>query len=112
MKIFVPSYSNNNCLVIRDTNTIRLYDSVPTQNSSVNYTDYYINSSYLSVRGNQTFNQYNSIPTCISSNDITTNVFYRNDIDRILVSFFIILIVCFYFPYRIISRMFGRWLKW
>lgn len=112
MKIYVPSYSNNNCLVLRDSNTIRVYDSIPTNNSSVNYTDYYINSSYLSNRGNQTFNQYNTLPSCVSSTDITTEVYYRLDFDKICIITFVLLLICFYFPYRIISRIFGRWLKW
>lgn len=47
-----------------------------------------------------------------SNFDTTSNVYYRKDIDSILVIFFIVLLVAFYFPYRIISRMFGRWLKW
>lgn len=112
MKIYVPSYSNNNCLVVRDSNTIRVYQNQPTQNSNVNYTDYYINSSYLSNSGVQNFSQYSTIPTCVSSSDITTNVYYRLDFDKISVITFILLLICFYFPYRIISRMFGRWLKW
>lgn len=111
-KVYVPNYQNSNCAYIYNSNTIRVYDSVPTQNSSVDYTDYYINSSYLSNNGNTNFSPYASLPTCINSSDITTNVFYRNDIDKILVVFLILLIICFYFPYRMISRLFGRWLKW
>lgn len=43
--------------------------------------------------------------------ELTDNVFYHPQIDSILVIFFIIAIVCFYFPYKIFSRAFGRWLK-
>ena len=110
--MYVPSYSNNNCVVLQNSSTIRVYDHVPTQNSTVSYIDYYINSSYLSNIGSQTFNNYSTIPSCLSSSDITTSVYYRLDFDKILVITFILLIICLYFPYRIISRMFGRWLKW
>ena len=112
MKVYVPQYNNGNCVSVYNNNTIRVYDSTPTQNSTINYKEYYINSSYLSHNGSSTFNNYTTLPTCVSSNDITTNVFYRLDIDKILVCTFILLIICFYFPYRIISRLFGRWLKW
>ena len=111
MKIYLPSYSSTNCAYVSASDTIRVYERVPTTNSTVNYTDYFVNSHYLSRTGSTTFNQYSTIPVCLSSSDITNNVFYRNDIDSILVIFMILLIFCFYFPYRIISRMFGRWLK-
>lgn len=110
--IYIPSYTNSKCAYVYNSDTIRVYDSTPTLNSTINYTEYFVNSSYLSRTGSTTFNQYSSLPVCLSSSDITTNVFYRNDIDKILVITFILLIICFYFPYRIISRMFGRWLKW
>lgn len=111
-KLYIPNYSTNNCVYIQSSDVIRVYDSRPTNNSTVNYTDYYIKSSYISNRGSQTFNQYSTLPSCYDSSLITTNVWYRNDIDKILVIFLILLLVCFYFPYRLISRMFGRWLKW
>lgn len=109
--IYVPSLENYACYVLVDNNTIRAYEQMPTKDSSVNYRDYYINSSYLYRDGVQAFSQYSTLPICLSNSELTTNVFYRNDIDKILVVTFILLIICFYFPYRIISRMFGRWLK-
>lgn len=111
-KIYVPSYNSNNCLHIQSSDIIRVYDSQPRQNATINYTDYYIKSSYISNRGEQTFSQYTTLPSCYNSSDITTNVMYRTDIDSILIIFIILLVFCFYFPYRLISRMFGRWLKW
>lgn len=110
--IYVPDYSNSKCAVVNNSTALRVYDSIPQNNQTINYTDYYYNSSYISSRGSQTFSQYTTLPSCISSSEITTNVFYRNDIDKILITTFILLIICFYFPYRIISRIFGRWLKW
>lgn len=91
--------------------TIRAYHSTPRLNSSADYTDYFINSHYISRDGTQTWNNYSTLPTCMNDT-FTTNVYYRNDLDQILVIFIILLLICFYFPYRIISRAFGRWLKW
>lgn len=111
MNIYLPS-SDYACYVARDNgNTIRAYESVPRVNTTVNYTDYYVNSHYTFNHGEQQFSAYSTIPSCQNFN-VTTNVFYRNDIAEILITFFILLLVCFYFPYRIISRLFGRWLKW
>lgn len=111
-KVYVPEFNQGNCAYIYNTDIIRVYDSTPRQNTTISYKDYYINSSYISNTGSTTFSTYSTLPTCISSSNITTNVFYRNDFDKILVITFLLMIICFYFPYRIISRMFGRWLKW
>lgn len=110
MKIYLPS-TDYACYYMINNNTIRAYENTPRMNSSSNYTDYYINSHYLYTNGTQTWGSYSTLPVCMGS-EFTTNVFYRNDIDSILIIFFIILLICFYFPYRIISRAFGRWLKW
>lgn len=110
-KLYVPSYTNNSCVHIQSSDIIRVYDNVPVPNSSINYTDYYIKSSYISNTGVATFSQYSSIPSCYNTNDLTSSFYYRNDFPLILVTFFIILIVCIYFPYKIFSRAFGRWLK-
>lgn len=112
MKIYVPEFNTNNCLVIRNGDVIRVYESRPTTNSDVNYIDYYIGNHYIDISGTQHFATTSSIPTCLNTNRITTNNFYRFDLVDILISFFILAIVCFYFPYKIFSRMFGRWLKW
>lgn len=110
--VYVPSFTNSSCVNILRSNTIRVFDSVPTSESTITYTDYYINSHYLSDTGSITFSSVDPLPTCLNVSRVTNNVFYRNDIDSILVVTFIILLVCFYFPFRIISRLFGRWLKW
>ena len=109
MTIYIPN-TNYACLYMVDKDTLRAYDSMPNYNSSSSYTDYFINSHYLTRTGTQSWGNYSTLPQC-SQEAFTTNVFYRNDFDSILVIFFILLIVCFYFPYRIIARMFGRWLK-
>ena len=111
-KVYVPEYSNGNCAYIYNSDIIRVYNSIPTNNSTIAYKDYYIKSSYIYNEGVTSFGQYSNLPTCINSSRITTDVYYRNDFDSILIIFFILLLICFYFPYRLISRLFGRWLKW
>lgn len=110
-KVYVPSFTNNSCAHIQSSDIIRVYDSVPTNNSTIHFTDYYIKSSYISNDGYQTFNQYSTIPSCISTSNLTSDFYYRNDFANILIIFFIIVLVCFYFPFKIFGRMFGRWLK-
>lgn len=109
--IYVPDLENYSCFVVRDETTIRAYEEVPQRNQEVDYRDYYYNSNYLYQDGTQSFGNYSTLPVCLSNDVLTSDVYYRNDFDRILVIIFILLIVCFYFPYRIISRFFGRWLK-
>lgn len=43
--------------------------------------------------------------------ETTNSYFYHPRFDSILVMFFIITLVCIYFPYKIFARAFGRWLK-
>lgn len=113
MRIYVPydTITDYQCYVVYDKDTIRAYNSSPQYNTTSNYTDFFINSHYISRQGQQTWNQYSNLPSCIDTNNITNNVFYRNDFNDILVCLIIILIICFFFPYKIISRLFGRWLK-
>lgn len=113
MKIYVPvdNISDYACYSVLDKDTIRAYTNSPNYNTTSNYTDFFINSHYLSRQGSTTWNQYSTLPSCISTNDLSNNVYFRSDITDIFICTFIILIICFYFPYKIISRLFGRWLK-
>ena len=112
MKIFVPQDSTyNKCYVVQSEGVIRGYAQVPTNNSTINYRDYYIKSDYIYRDGSQTFSQYSTPPTCLLSSEITNDVYYRQDFSNILIIFLILMIFCFYFPYKVISRVFGKWLK-
>lgn len=111
MKIYVPDITNYECTYVYGEGVLRSYEETPQQNRTINYRDYYINSGYIYKDGVTQFNSYSTLPTCLSSSILTNNVFYRNDIDKILVCFIILVIFCFYFPYRILSRAFGRWLR-
>lgn len=113
MKIYLPVEINtNNCAYIYDKDTIRVYESKPNYNLDINYKDYYFSSNYIYKEGQTRFNNYSTLPTCLASDNFTTSVFYRNDIDKILFIFIVLFIFCIYFPYRLIGRLFGRWLKW
>lgn len=109
MALYVPEFSSSNCVVLYNSETIRVYSQRPTYNSTVNYTDYYINSGYLSNVGSQTFGNYATIPTCRT--DVTTNYYYRLDFDKICIIFLVIVILCYNLAFKPISRLFGRWLK-
>lgn len=100
--IYVPDLSYE-CYVVIDNETIRAYETKPynpgyNDQVEINYRDYYINSSYLYQDGSQTFSRYSTIPVCLDSNNLTTDVYYRNDIDKIMVTFIILIgIVVFVF---------------
>lgn len=111
MKIYVPEINNYKCYYVYSEEVIRAYEQTPQVNRTINYRDYYINSNYIYRDGNTSFSSYSTLPTCLSSDVITDNVYYRNDFDKILVIFIILMIICFYFPYKVMSRLFGKWLK-
>ena len=100
------------CYSVLDKDTIRAYRSQPQIDSSSEYVDFYINSHYLQKTGTQSWGEWsNSLPICLSKSSITTDFYYRNDIDSILIIFSILFIFIIVLPYKIMSRAFGRWLK-
>lgn len=110
--IYVPSDNTyNKCYVVQGEGVIRGYDRQPAYNTSYNARDYYINSDYIFRDTSGTWSTYSTLPVCLSSDTITNSYWYRTDLDKILICFIIIAIFCIYFPYKIISRAFGRWLK-
>ena len=106
--IYVPEYSSSNCAYVRNDTTIRVYSSVPSLNSTISYRDYYVNSHYIYSEGTQTFSNYTTLPTCISSTNITTDFYYRNDFADILIIFIIIVIIGIYIPLKVFTRIFRR----
>ena len=110
--IYVPNDNTyNKCYVVQSEGVIRGYDRQPAYNTSYNARDYYINSDYIFRDTSGTWSSYSNLPICLSSNTITNSYLYRTDLDKILVCFIILVVFCIYFPYKIISRAFGRWLK-
>lgn len=106
--IYVPDLENYQCFVVRSEETIRAYKQIPYNNSTIEYRDYYFNSNYLYQDGIQTFSQYTTLPVCLDNNNLTTNFYYRNDLDSILTSFLIISIFILLIPIIILKRFFRR----
>ena len=106
--VYVPEYSSNNCAYIVSSDVIRVYDTVPRNNSTINYKDYYIKSSYIYNTGSTSFGTYSTLPVCISNDRITTDIYYRNDLPEILFIFFIFAIFCYLIPLKLFMRLFRR----
>lgn len=106
--IYVPNLENYKCYVVQNEQVIRGYKVKPTNNSNVEYRDYYINSSYIYKDGIQSFGNYSTLPICLSTDVLTTDVYYRNDLDKILVIFIVFAIICIYFPLKLFSRLFKK----
>lgn len=103
-KIYLPTnLLNNNCKVVYN-DYIRVY----TNSQYTSWTDVYFKSDYYLKSGQTT---YSNNVVCDNINTYTDNVFYRYDLSSILIIFLILCIFCFWFPYRIFSRAFGRWLR-
>lgn len=106
--IYVPDLENYKCFVVRSEDVIRAYEEVPKNNMEVNYRDYYYNSNYLYNDGIQSFSTYTTLPTCLDNSVLTTEVYYRNDFDSILVIFICLCLIFFYVPTKILFRFFRR----
>lgn len=109
-KIFIPGLSDYKCIFIRSGDVIRAYKQVPNYNTNVQYDDIYPNANYVLVSGVQQFgNQgYTSLPSCVSSQYLTDDFYYRNDFDKILTIFIIIVIFAIWFPFKLFSRFCKR----
>lgn len=108
--IYLPEivYSNQ-CVYVYDKDTIRVYDSIPRNNSTISYTDYFINSNYLTRTGSTTFSQYSTLPTCLDVENFTTNVGYSNYFDKVLIMSFILIGVTWFLVKTLLRRfLYGR----
>lgn len=109
MKIYVPQDSTyNKCYVVQSEGIIRGYNKTPINNTVYNYRDYYINSDYIYKDGEGQWSSYTTLPVCLSSDVITNDYWYRNDITSILLNVLIIAIFGFYFPFKIFKSLFGK----
>ena len=107
--IYIPEYNSGNCAYIYNSDIIRVYESQPRNNTTINYKDYYIKSSYIYNEGSTSFSSYTTLPVCINSDRITTEIYYRNDFDNILIIFFLLSFICFWLPWKMLCRIFRRW---
>lgn len=113
--IYVPDLENYQCYVVINSETIRAYKTKPynpgyNQTINIQYRDYYLNSNYIYQDGTQQFNNYSTIPVCLDKENLTSEYFYRNDLDSILICIAILFFFLFYFPIWVMSRMFKRFL--
>lgn len=112
MKIFVPEDSTYDmCYVVQSEGVIRGYDTIPRNNANYNYRDYYINSDYIYRDGSGSWSSYTTLPTCLDQSVITNDIYYRVDLYKILIIFIILAIVIIVVPFKLMSRVFGRWLR-
>lgn len=108
-KIYMPEDTTfNKCYVVQSSDVIRGYDKVPVNGSDYSYRDYYVNSNYIYKDGTGTWSQYSTLPICLSSDVITNDYYYRNDMPDILIMFTIISIFGIYIPFKILFRLFRR----
>lgn len=103
-KIYLPTdLYQAECKVVNN-DYIRVY----TNNNYTTWTDVYFKSDYILKNG---YSNYQQNVICDNLNTYTDNIFYRYDLSNILIIFLILCIFCFWLPYRILSRAFGRWLR-
>lgn len=100
--IYVPN-TQYQCYVIQNSDTIRAYKTQPYVDSNIQYIDYYINSHYMEKEGTQRFNNSVNVE-CISKEKLTDDFYYRNDLSDILLSFTLLILICFGIPLMLIKR--------
>ena len=107
--IYIPQDSTyNKCYVVQSEGVIRAYDTVPRNNVSYNYRDYYIKSSYIYRDGTGTWSQYTTLPVCLDSDIIVHDYWHRLDLPNILIMFLIINIFGILLPIKIFSKIFRK----
>ena len=108
MKIYVPDLTNYKCYIVQSDGVLRGYEEIPKRDTIVNYRDFYIKSNYIYKDGSQSFGTYSTLPICLQNDILTTDLYYRNDLDSILIIFLIFSIFAIYLPIKLILRLFKR----
>lgn len=112
-KIYLPEQINNNqCVVVQSEGHLRVYDRRPNgqQQTNVTFRDYYLRENYLMSSGTTDYSYYTTL-NCLDNSQFVVDYWYRPDIWQSLICFIIMAIICLWLPYKIIARLFGRWLK-
>lgn len=109
-KVFIPEDEiYNACVVIQSSDILRVYDTIPRNNTSYSYRDYYINSDYIFKEGSGSWgNNYTTLPICIDDDLITNDFYYRVDFFKILIIFLVFNIFAIYLPIKIFSKIFRK----
>lgn len=105
MKVYLPDFSSYECVVVKNSDTIRAYRESPSEGVSVSYRDYFIHSDYYYLDSEEVISE---IPVCIAETDLTDNFYYRVDFFNILIILLILSIFCFLIPIKIFIRLFRR----
>ena len=109
--IYLPDeVLDSNCAYVYDSDTIRVYEEIPYQNSTIDYTDYFVNSHYISRTGSTSFGSWGTIQyNCLNSSNFTTNAIYRNDLSEIFIITFILIFMCWFLISKLYRRLlYGR----
>ena len=113
MKTYLPSDAINSSYhysVSNDYYLVRTNNNCYTQYSATYCDCYYIYPKNDYIRSETQSCNYNS-GTWVNSSNFTSDYWYRLDIASVLIIFTIIFLFGIYMPFKIISRLFGRWLK-
>lgn len=105
--IYIPNYDSTSqkCYVVQNEEVIREYERQPEYNFTIAYRDFYIRSDYIYKDGFQTFGTYSTLPVCLSSDSLTNDYWYRQDISSVLVMFLIINIFAIFLPIKLFSKI-------
>lgn len=106
--IYVPDdLPYNSCYYLLDNYTLRVYESIPSENISINYIDVALDNHYIYREGVESFESV--LPSCLDSTRITSAWSYRTDFFEILGSILIILLICGFLISRPLKWLFRGW---
>ena len=93
---YIVVRTNNNCYQNYQTTYCDCYNVYPQL-------DYIVTTAYSC--------NYNQTTQNVAYSSFTDSIYYRIDFYQSLIMFLIIFLFTFYLGFKIISRLFGRWLK-
>ena len=118
-KTYIPNLGDYACVSLTGSGYVRAYKTMPQRNSCSNFDTIYLNNHYMTIYndcqgtncpgGGQCWTSNSTLPVCISTSQLTDEVYYRNDFADILIIFVLLSFICFWVPWRLFSRMFRRW---
>lgn len=102
--IYLPEeYVDMPCKVVNN-GYIRVYRTTNTNQSNVVY-DIYIDQDYQVKQGTSS---YSASTQCDYINNYTSDWWYRRDFKDIVITYFILLILFVYIPYKVVITSFFR----
>lgn len=114
-KVYLPSYligNNYDYTYTSSENRLEVRTKNNCASSQCDCYSVYFNLGYVISPVYQCSAPTTSAKTkLIAPARFTDDIFYRHDFTDILITFSILFIFVIYFPIKIFSRLFGRWLK-